>query len=102
MAIINSGLVLRPWNVIVLQPVTSRLCLVTIIWLSARSMHLVVLYINLMTDDPDLLPVVVIAPIANSDQLSSSAFISLAQAVPNSCVSWKVFHETAIKWEYSL
>ena len=45
----------------------------------------------LMTDVPDLVWVSVVAPIGNSDHSSLSAVISMAQAVPNLCVSWKVF-----------
>ena len=45
----------------------------------------------LMTDAPDLLWVSVVAPIGNSDYSSLSAVISMAQAVPNSCASRKVF-----------
>ena len=45
----------------------------------------------LMTDVPDLVRVAVVAPISNSDHSSLSAIISMAQAVPNLCVSRKVF-----------
>ena len=45
----------------------------------------------LMTDVPDLMQVAVVAPIGNSDHSSLSAVISTAQAVPNLCVSRKVF-----------
>ena len=45
----------------------------------------------LMTDVPDLVQVSVVAPISNSDHSALSAFISMAQAVPNLCVSRKVF-----------
>ena len=41
----------------------------------------------LMTDVPDLVRVAVVAPIGNSDHSSLSAVISMAQAVPNLCVS---------------
>ena len=44
-----------------------------------------------MTDVPDLVRVSVVAPIGNSDHSSLSAVISMAQAVPNLCVSRKVF-----------
>ena len=44
-----------------------------------------------MTDVPDLVRVAVVAPIGNSDHSSLSAVISMAQAVPNLCVSRKVF-----------
>ena len=45
----------------------------------------------LMTDVPDKVRVSVIVPIGNSDHSSLSAVISMAQAVPNLCVSRKVF-----------
>ena len=45
----------------------------------------------LMTDVPDLVRVSVVAPVGNSDYSSLSAAILLAQAVPNLCVSRKVF-----------
>ena len=46
---------------------------------------------HLMTDVPDLVRVAVVAPIGNSDHSSLSAVISMAQAVPNLCVSIKLF-----------
>ena len=45
----------------------------------------------LMTDVPDLVRVSVVAPIGSSDHSSLSAVISMAQAVPNLCISRKVF-----------
>ena len=45
----------------------------------------------LMTDVPDLVRVAVVAPICNSDHSSLSAVISMAQTVPNKCVSRRVF-----------
>ena len=45
----------------------------------------------LMTDVPDLVRITVVAPIGNSDHSSLSAVISTAQAVPNLCVSRKIF-----------
>ena len=45
----------------------------------------------LMTDVPGLVRVAVVAPIGNSDHSSLSAVVSMAQAVPNLCVSRKVF-----------
>ena len=45
----------------------------------------------LMTDVSDLVRVAVVARISNSDHSSLSAVISMAQAVPNLCVSRKVF-----------
>ena len=52
----------------------------------------------LMTDVPDLVPVAVVAPIGNSDHSSLSAVISMAQAVPNLCVSWKVSLKHQVNW----
>ena len=45
----------------------------------------------LMTDVPDAVQVAVVAPIGNSDHSSLSTVISMDQAVPNLCVSRKVF-----------
>ena len=44
-----------------------------------------------MTDVSDLVRVAVVAPIGNSDHFSLSSVILMAQAVPNFCVSRKVF-----------
>ena len=52
----------------------------------------------LMTDVPDLVRVSVAAPIGNSDHSSLSAVISMAQAVPNLCVSMKVFLKHKVNW----
>ena len=52
----------------------------------------------LMTDVPDLIRVAVVAPIGNSDHSSLSAVISTAQAVPNLCVSRKVFLKQQVNW----
>ena len=52
----------------------------------------------LMTDVPDLVRVVIVAPIGNSDQSSLSAVISMAQAVPNLCVNRKVFQKHQVNW----
>ena len=52
----------------------------------------------LMTDVPDLVRVAVAAPIGNSDHSSLSAVISMAQAVPNLCVSRKVFLKHQVNW----
>ena len=51
-----------------------------------------------MTDVPDLVRVAVVAPIGNSDHSSLSAGISMAQAVPNLCVSRKVFLKHQVNW----
>ena len=45
----------------------------------------------MITDVPYLVRVAVVAPIGNSDHSSLSAVISMTQAVPNLCVSRKVF-----------
>ena len=52
----------------------------------------------LMTDVPDLVRVAVVAPIGNSDHSSLSAVISMAQAVPNLCVSRKVLMKHQVNW----
>ena len=52
----------------------------------------------LMTVVPDLIRVAVVAPIGNSDQSSLSVVISTAQAVPNLCVSRKVFLKHQANW----
>ena len=52
----------------------------------------------LMTDVPDLVRVAVVALIGNSDHCSLSAVISMAQAVPNLCVSRKVFSKHQVNW----
>ena len=52
----------------------------------------------LMTDVPDLIQVAVVASIGNSDHSSLSAVISTALAVPNLCVSTKVFLKHQVKW----
>ena len=52
----------------------------------------------LRTDVPDLVQVAVVAPIGNSDHSSLSAVISMAQAVPNLCVSRKVFLKQQVNW----
>ena len=51
-----------------------------------------------MTDVPGLLRVAVVAPIGNSDHSSLSAVISMAQAVPNLCVSRYVFLKHQVNW----
>ena len=53
---------------------------------------------GMMTDFPYLVRVSVVAPIGNSDHSSLSAVISMAQAVPNLCVSWKVFLKHQVNW----
>ena len=52
----------------------------------------------LMADGPDLVRVAVVAPIGNSDHSSLSAVNSMAQAVPNLCVSKKVFLKHQVNW----
>ena len=51
-----------------------------------------------MTDVPDLERVSVVAPIGNSDHSSLSAVISMVQAVPNLCISRKVFLKPQVNW----
>ena len=52
----------------------------------------------LMTDVSDLVRVAGVAPIGNSDHSSLSAVISMAQAVPNLCVTRKVFLKHQVNW----
>ena len=52
----------------------------------------------LITDVPDLVRVTEVAPIGNSDHSSLSAVISMAQAVPNLCVSRKVVLKHQVNW----
>ena len=54
-------------------------------------MHVVEHFTSLISDVPDLVRVVVVTPIGNSDHSSLSAVISMAQAVPNLCIGRKVF-----------
>ena len=51
-----------------------------------------------MTDVPDLVRVAVVAPIGNSDYISLLAAISMAQMVPNLCVSIKFFLKYQVNW----
>ena len=52
----------------------------------------------LITDVLDLVRVSVVAPIGNLDHSSLSAVISMAKAVPNLCVSRKVFLKHQVNW----
>ena len=95
--VIRSGWVLQPQIVMALQPLTSQLsgCDQLIVGPThARGGPLGLL----MTDVPDLVRVSVVAPIGNSDHSSLSAVISTAQAVPNLCVSRKVFLKHQVNW----
>ena len=94
--IIRSGWVLQPQIVMVLQPLISQLsgCDQLVVGPThARGGTL-----DLMTDVPDLVWVSVVAPIGNSDHSSLLAVISMAQAVPNLCVSRKVFVKHQVNW----
>ena len=51
-----------------------------------------------MSDVPDLVRVVVVAPIGNSDHSSLAEVISMAQAVPNFYVRWNVFLKHQVSW----
>ena len=51
-----------------------------------------------MADVPDLIWDAVVAPIGNSDHSTLSAVISMAQAVPNLCVSMKVIMKYYVIW----
>ena len=52
----------------------------------------------LMTDVLDLVRVGVVAPVGNPDHSSVSAVISMTPAVPNLCVSRKVFLKHQVNW----
>ena len=49
-------------------------------------------------DVPDLVRIAVVKPIGNSDHSSLSAVISMAQVVPNLCVSRNVFLKHQVNW----
>ena len=85
MAIVRSGCVLQPQIVMVLQPLTLKLCLVMISWCRPSHAHIVTIDL-LMTDVPDL---VCAEPIGNSDHSCLSVVISMGQAATNVCVSRK-------------
>ena len=51
-----------------------------------------------MSDVPDLVWIAVVAPIGNSHHSSLPAVISMGQAVPNLCVSDKVFLKHQVNW----
>ena len=95
MAITRSGWVLQRLIVMVLRPLTSRLCPVVISWLSHARGGILDL---LMTDVPDLIRAAVAAPISNSNHSSLSAVISTAQAVPNLSFSRKIFLKHQVNW----
>ena len=52
----------------------------------------------LMTDVPDLVRVAVVAPLGSSDHASLSIAISMAQAIPNLCVSRRVLFKHRVNW----
>ena len=52
----------------------------------------------LMTDAPDLVQVAVVAPLRSLDHSPLSAAISMAQAVPNLCVSRRVLLKHRVNW----
>ena len=51
-----------------------------------------------MTDVPDLVRVAVVAPLGSSDHSSLSIAISMAQAIPNLCVSRRVLLKHRVNW----
>ena len=51
----------------------------------------------LMTDVPDLVRVAVVAPLGSSDHSSLSIAISMAQVIPNLCVSRRVLLNHRVK-----
>ena len=52
----------------------------------------------LMTEAPDLVRVAVVAPLGSSDHSSLSIGISMAQAIPNLCVSRRVLLKHRVNW----
>ena len=52
----------------------------------------------LMTDVPDLVQVTVVAPLGSSNHSSLSIAISMAQAIPNLCVSRRVLLKHQVNW----
>ena len=52
----------------------------------------------MMTDVPDLLRVAVVAPLGRCDHSSLSIAISMAQAIPNLCVSKRVLLKHQVNW----
>ena len=82
----------------VLQPLTSKLCLVATRLVVGPTHARGGTLDLLMTDVPDLVWVSVVAPIGNSDHSYLSAVISMAQAVPNLCVSRKVSLKHQVNW----
>ena len=52
----------------------------------------------LMTDVPDIVWVVVVAPLGSSDHSSLTIAISMVQAVPNLCVSRRVLLKHRVNW----
>ena len=51
-----------------------------------------------MTDVPDLVRVAVVAPLGSPDHSSLSIAISMAQAIPNLCVSRRVLLKYRVNW----
>ena len=56
------------------------------------------MWLFFLTIYPYLIQAAVVAPIGNSDHSSLSVVISTAQAVPNLCVSSKVFLKHQVNW----
>ena len=101
MGSIGSGWVLLPLTVTESQPLTLQQSPVAVSWSSAQPHARGGTLDLLMTDVPDLVQVAAAAPIGNSDHSSLLAVISMAQAVPNLCVSRKVFLKHLVS-EYCL
>ena len=96
-AFIWSGLVLRPRTVMVLQPLTSQLGCDQLMVVGPTHASGGTLGLQ-MTDVPDLVQVAVVKSIGNSDHSSLLAVIFMAQAVPNLCVSRKIFVKHHVNW----
>ena len=87
----RNGWVLPPRTVMVLRPSILPLCQLGCDQLVIGPTHARggTLYL-LMTYVPDLVRVAVVAPLGSSDRSSLSIAISVAQAIPNLCVSRRV------------
>ena len=57
---------------------------------------------RLITDVPDLVWVALVALLGSSDRSSLSIAISMAQAIPNLCVSRRVLPKHRVNWSQSV
>ena len=98
MAIIRNGWLLLPRTVMVLRPSILPLYQVVINWWKGPTPARGGTLDLLMTDVPDLVRVAVVAPLGCSDHSSLSIAISIAQAIPNLCVSKRVLLKHRVTW----